>query len=241
MIYRDSPFQTARPDEAPLPALQGRTAIVAGAGSDIGRRIALLFAREGANVIVADAHGTAGEETVAAIEAADGRACLYPGNVMDPKYHLGLAAFARHRYGWLDIAVNNAWISSPPKRLAGNPHANWGDAAAANLSAALHAVRAQIPPMIAAGGGVIVNLAGTGAAGARSASTQGLIGLTKDIAAQYSGQGIRANVIVPSCIDAGDCIEMVGEIAQVALFLACPKSRFINGVCLPVSGAKLAQ
>lgn len=258
MPYRDSPFQIVYADDTRSPLLQGKTAIVTGAGSDIGRGIALLFAREGANVIVADHHATAGEETVAAIEAAEGRACLYIGDAMDLKYHIALAAFAKHRYGWLDVAVNNACVGYPPKSVSRNPSATWGEITSASLSGLVYAVRAQIPSMIEAGGGVIVNLASFAAAdiGGGNASTQGLIGLTKDIAAEYSGQGIRANIIVPERICARsaspdpaagqgriavrravDLNKLVGEVAQVALFLASAQSRSVNGTCVPVNGA----
>jgi NAD(P)-dependent dehydrogenase (short-subunit alcohol dehydrogenase family) len=255
MNYRGPPFHTARADEERLPALQGKTAIVTGAGSDIARAVALLFAREGANVIVAGQDGAAGEETVAAIEAADGRACFFPGDGKDHQYHLGLAAFAKHRYGWLDIAVNNVWLSSPPALLAQISLKTWDEITAANLSGTFYAMRAQIPPMIEAGGGAIVNLASAPAAGAYRASLMGLVGLTKGIAVEYARQGVRANVVVPGRAEAelgnGDPTEelkfrtadralnradTVNEVAQVVLFLASSRSGSITGVCMPTAG-----
>lgn len=262
MSFRDSPFHAAHPEGERLAVLQGKTAIVTGAGTGIGREVALLFAKEGANVIVADKDSAAGEQTVAAIEAARGRACFYPGDQADPQYHVGLAAFARHRYGWLDIAVNTVAIQSPATPLAGLSLAAWDDITAANLSSLFYAVRAQIPVMIEAGGGTIVNLAGIAetdappAIGACCASSPGMIALTRGVAADYAGQSIRANAIVPGPVDAaagmfhldGDqarratraTMERLGktaEIAEIALFLASPRSGGITGICVPINGA----
>ncbi|MCJ8159887.1 SDR family NAD(P)-dependent oxidoreductase [Sphingomonas sp. LaA6.9] len=266
MTYRDFPFQTARTRDERLPLLQGKTAIVTGAGSGIGRAVALLFAREGANVIVADETSAASEETVAAIESTDGRASFMAGDIADPKYHRGLVTFAKHRYGWLDIAVNNAGNSSASAPLAGIPIETWDKFTAISLSGVFYALRAQIPAMIDAGGGVIVNLvtaAGTGAApgvGAYTAFMQGLVGLTKGVALEYGQQGIRANAVAPGYVDtqlstihsseghaklaahhAVHHLEQVAEIAQLVLFLASAQSNFINGSCVPMNGGMLVQ
>ncbi|GFM29407.1 SDR family NAD(P)-dependent oxidoreductase [Novosphingobium sp. PY1] len=261
MHYRGFPFLTARPDEDDLPVLQGKTAVVTGGGTDIGRAVSLLFAREGANVVIADLSGVAGEETVATIEAEDGRACFFPGDLADPQFHLGLAAFAKHRYGWLDIAVNNAFIHSPPVSLAHMSPKGW-DELTATISGIFYAVRAQIPAMIEAGAGAIVNIAGIPSAGPSAGgaaglgalypSMQGLIGLTKVIAAEYARQGIRANVVIPGDADFGfagdpdlhqklsahpvtDRSAYKTKVAQAVLFLASSRSSSINGLCMPLN------
>ncbi|KTE23434.1 MULTISPECIES: SDR family oxidoreductase [unclassified Sphingopyxis] len=261
MTYRDFPLPAVRADEERHQILQGQTAIVTAAGSGIGRAVAMLFAQEGANVVVADMDGKGAEETAAAIEAARGRACFFPGDPSDPQYHVGLAAFAKHRYGWLDIAVNGIAVRSPSTPLAGISLATWDAMTANNISGTFYAMRAQIPVMLESGGGVIVNIASvSGAAevagsGIRRATIEGLIALTKAIATEYGAQGIRANAVVPSRAGAQggnagvskaqkqdgrgapiDRLETVHDVAETALFLASSKSTYINGTCVPLNG-----
>jgi NAD(P)-dependent dehydrogenase (short-subunit alcohol dehydrogenase family) len=246
--------------------LEGRTAIVTGAGSGIGRGIALLFAREGANVVVADLSIRACGETVAAIQAEGGRAFFIEGDVRSPDHHATLVAAARAGYGRLDIAVNNAGISLAPTPAAQVPLGTWDEVTDVNLSGVFYAARAQIPAMLEAGGGTMVNIAS--AAGVRGvpglspyvASKHGLIGLTRTIAVEYAGQGIRANAIAPGFIDTPlgnhfspeerarlasrhpmNRLGRVEEVAELALFLASSRSSFITGACIPIDGGLLAQ
>ncbi|MGZ8287201.1 MAG: SDR family NAD(P)-dependent oxidoreductase [Allosphingosinicella sp.] len=246
--------------------LEGRTAIVTGAGSGIGRGIALLFAREGANVVVADLSIRACGETVASIQAEGGRAFFVEGDVRSPEHHATLVAAARAGYGRLDIAVNNAGISLAPTPAAQVPLGTWDEVTDVNLSGVFYAARAQIPAMLEAGGGAMVNIAS--AAGVRGvpglspyvASKHGLIGLTRTIAVEYAGQGIRANAIAPGFIDTPlgnhfspeerarlasrhpmNRLGRVEEVAELALFLASSRSSFITGACVPIDGGILAQ
>ena len=267
MTFHDKILQVAGGhDERARPILEGKTAIVTGAGSGIGRAVALLFAREGANVIVADQNRDGGEATAAAIESVQGRASFVQGDVIDPAYHRGLVRFAKHRYGWLDIAVNNAGIGSAPTPLAKIPLSTWDETLAVNLSGVFYAVRAQIPAMLDAGGGTIVNMAsvaGEVAApgiGAYVAAKHGLIGLTRNIAVEYARQGIRANAVAPGYIDtplslnfppdqrtklaAIHPMNRLGqpeEVAELVLFLASARSSFITGACVAIDGGTLAQ
>lgn len=246
--------------------LEGKTAIVTGAGSGIGRGIARLFAREGANVVVADLGLAACGETVAAIQAAGGAAIFVEGNVRCPDHHAALVAAAKARFGRLDIAVNCAGISLPPTPVAQVPLGTWDEIVDVNLTGIFYAARAQIPAMLEAGGGVMVNIAS--AAGVRGvpglspyvASKHGLIGLTRTIAVEYAGQGIRANAIAPGFIDTPlgghfppeerarlasrhpmNRLGRVEEVAELALFLASHRSSFITGACVPIDGGILAQ
>lgn len=242
--------------------LEGRTAIVTGAGSGIGRGIALLFAREGANVVVADLSIRACGETVASIQAEGGRAFFVEGDVRSPDHHASLVAAARAGYGRLDIAVNNAGISLAPTPAAQVPLGTWDEVTDVNLSGVFYAARAQIPAMLEAGGGAMVNIAS--AAGVRGvpyvASKHGLIGLTRTIAVEYAAQGIRANAIAPGFIDTPlsnhfsaeerarlasrhpmNRLGRVEEVAELALFLASSHSSFITGACVPIDGGILAQ
>lgn len=246
--------------------LEGRTAIVTGAGSGIGRGIALLFAREGANVVVADLSIRACGETVAAIQAEGGHAFFIEGDVRSPDHHATLVAAARAGYGRLDIAVNNAGLSLAPTPVAQVPLGTWDEIVDVNLTGVFYAARAQIPAMLEAGGGAMVNIAS--AAGVRGvpglspyvASKHGLIGLTRTIAVEYAGQGIRANAIAPGFIDTPlgnhfspeerarlasrhpmNRLGRVEEVAELALFLASSRSSFITGACVPIDGGILAQ
>ena len=236
---------------------EGRTAIVTGAGSGIGRGIALLFAREGANVVVADLSIRACGETVAAIQAEGGRAFFVEGDVRSPDHHATLVAAARAGYGRLDIAVNNVGTSLAP--AAQVPLGAWDEVTDVNLSGVFHAVRAQIPAMLEAGGGAMVNIAAP--AGARGVpGLHGLVGLTRTIAVEYAGQGIRANAIAPGFIDLPlgspfsleerarlasrhpmNRLGRVEEVAELALFLASSRSSFITGACVPIDGGIPAQ
>ncbi|ETI63326.1 short-chain dehydrogenase [Sphingobium sp. C100] len=260
MNYGDFPFRTARAGEAQLPVLQGKTAIVTGAGTALGRGIARRFASEGANVIVAEKDAAAGEETVMAIEAAAGQAALFVGDPTSPDYHLGLVRFARHRYGWLDIAVNNAGINTLSTPLMDMSQAAWDQITTAHLSGIFHAVRAQIPTMIQARGGVIVNVAGLSAPSLAPAhslwgtATQGLAALTASIASDHAKKGIRANAIIsyhdaklragkaPAGTDScSPSPQEITEIAEVVLFLASAKSNLVSGTCVPVECGPLVS
>jgi len=246
--------------------LRGKTAVVTGAGSGIGRGIALLFAREGANVVVADFSLEACRATTAAIEAEGGIACFVESDVRCPDHHTAIVAAAKARYGRLDIAVNNAGITLAPTPTAEVPFGTWDEIIKVNLSGVFYAVRAQIPALLEAGGGAIVNMAS--AAGCRGvagvspyvASKHGVIGLTKTIALEYAQQGIRANAIAPGFIDTPlsrhfspeeranlaarhpmNRLGEVEEVAELALFLASARSAFITGACVAIDGGTLAQ
>lgn len=246
--------------------LEGKTAIVTGAGSGIGRAVALLFAHEGANVVVADPSLEACGETVAAIQAEGGQAFFVEGDARCPIHHEALVAAARAGYGRLDVAVNDAGVTPPPGRAAEWPIAGWNGKVDLDLPGVFYATRAQIPAILQAGGGTIVNI--SSAAGGRRVSgpspgvpdSHGVVGLTRAIAAQYAGQGVRANAIAPGFIDTPlgnyftraersqlasrhpmNRLGRVEEVAELALFLASSRSSFITGACVPIDGGIPAQ
>ncbi|HWL55365.1 MAG TPA: SDR family oxidoreductase [Paracoccus sp. (in: a-proteobacteria)] len=244
--------------------LKDKVAIVTGASSGIGRATALLFAAEGA-ALVLNARGEAALGEIA-WEIADmgGRACHFAGDVADPATHTELVGLAVERYGRLDIAVNNAGIVGPMRPLAEIEPEDWHRVMATNLTGAYLGARAQIPAMIAGGGGAILftsTFVGTSAGmpgmTAYGASKAGLMGLVKGITADYALQGIRANAIMPGGVDtpaAGDqqqkewaaglhAMKRIAEpveIANAALFLASPMASFVTGTALFADGGNSA-
>ncbi|NKN35383.1 SDR family oxidoreductase [Agrobacterium sp. a22-2] len=244
--------------------LTNKVAIITGASSGIGRATALLFAAQGAAVIL-NARGEAALEAVAdAIRAAGGRAHAVAGDVCVPDTHDALVAAARQTYGGLDIAVNNAGAVGPGKPLADMTVEEWQAVLTANLTSAFLGARRQIPAMLERGGGAIVftsSFVGTsvGLPGmtAYGAAKAGLMGLVKGIAADYAVHGIRANALLPGGVDtamAGDEAQKAWaaglhamkriaepqEIAKAALFLASPMASFVTGSALYADGGNAA-
>jgi NAD(P)-dependent dehydrogenase (short-subunit alcohol dehydrogenase family) len=245
--------------------LIGKTAIVTGAGSGIGRGIATLFAREGANVVLADRNAEVGEKTTSEIEADGGNAIFLQGDVTNPDYHRHLVTLAKWTFGHLDIAINNAGISLPPTPVADISVETWDRIVSVDLSGVFYAVRAQIPAMLEAGGGTIVNIASAAGLvampgiGAYVAAKHGVVGLTKSVAVEYGQQGIRANAIAPGFIDTPlsrhfppeqrarlaayapmNRLGSVDEVAMLALFLAGAASSFVTGAAIPIDGGTVA-
>ena len=249
--------------------LSGRVAVVTGAAGGIGGATAKAMAAEGARVVVADVQS--GQGTVDAITSAGGAAVFLTCDVSDPAQVDALVAGTVAHYGGLDVLVNNAGIaggSGPAHQL---PLEDWNRAIAVNLTGPFLCVRAAMPHLLASGAGRIVNIASTygiiGApeAPAYCASKGGLVNLTRQLAVDYSGQGIRVNAICPGYIDtdmggyraalgseqaaaanarreAAAALQPIGrqaqavEVARVAVFLASDESSFMTGSIVTVDG-----
>lgn len=244
--------------------LNNKVAIITGASSGIGRASALLFAAEGAAVIV-NARGEAELRKLAAeIEDRGGRAVAVAGDVADEATHRRLVETAVERFGGLDIAFNNAGTVGSYTPLAEVAPEEWHQTIAINLTSAFLGTRWQIPAMLRRGGGSLVftsTFVGTSVGipgmAVYGTSKAALMGLVKGITADYGARGIRANAVLPGGTDTpmvGDAaqkewaaglhalkrIAEPEEIARAALFLASPMSSFVAGSALFADGGNAA-
>ena len=245
--------------------LDQKVALISGAGSGIGRAMATLYASEGARVVVADIDERKGEETVKLIKDAGGSAFFVKANSASPEDNQSAVNRAVQEYGALHIAVNNAGIGGAIGATGEYPIDGWQKVIDINLSGVFYGMRYQIPAILNAGGGSIVNVAsilgqaGTKGSPAYVAAKHGVVGLTKTAALEYAQQGIRINSIGPGYIrtplldqlDDETMKALVGlhpigrlgeaeEVAHLALFLNSDKASFITGAYYPVDGGYLA-
>lgn len=251
--------------------LHNRVAVITGAGSGIGRAMATRFASEGARVLAADIDGAAAEETSASVRAAGGTCTAYQVNVVEPVAVAAMIAQAHITYGRLDILCNNAGIGSTTDVVACEPD-EWDRVMTVNVKSVYLGCKYAIPGMIAEGGGVIINTAsvagmvGIAKRASYCASKGAVIALTRQVAIEYVGQGIRVNCLCPGTVDspwvgrlldatddrvaarrALEARQPMGrlgtpeEVAAAALFLASDDAAFITGSGLVLDGGWTAQ
>lgn len=251
--------------------LAGKVAIITGAGSGIGRATALVFAEEGARVVVADYDPKGGCETVEQIRANGGEAILVETDVAKAADVAKMVETAVDTYGRIDVLFNNAAVTLPASVVDATEEL-WNRTMDIDLKGVFLASKYAIPHMIAAGGGAIVNtasmcgLVASRNQGPYSAAKGGVVALTRQMAIDYAEQGIRVNGIAPSEVRTPMFLGFINrapdprkkmeelvaripmgrvaepeEIARVALFLACDDSSYVTGVTLPVDGGLTAM
>ena len=192
-----------------MTGLSGKIALVTGGGSGLGEAIGKLLARYGAKVVLSDINVKAAERVAGEISGSGGTASAIQQDTAQPEQSEQVVGFAVSTYGALHYAVNNAGIGGAAAPAGETDLREWERVIDINLNGVLYGMRYQIPAMLKAGARdcAIVNMAsihGTVAAignGAYTAAKHGVVGLTKNAAAEYGPQGLRINCVGPAYID----------------------------------------
>lgn len=237
--------------------LEGKVAVVTGAGSGMGTAMVELFCAQGAKVVAADISGKQDD-----VARKAGASCLpIHADVAKSSDVQAMIALAVERFGRLDILCNNAGVQGALAETGAHDEDDFDFAIAVNLRGVFLGMRYAIPHMLAGGGGSIINTASMAAITAfpqmpgYTASKGGVAALTRVTAAEYASRNIRVNAIAPGAIDTGmtqalpaeylegavkaTLMGRIGtplEIANTALFLASDESSFITGAMIPVDG-----
>ena len=250
--------------------LNGKVALITGAGSGIGRATAKIFAREGARLVIADIVAAAAQETLEIVKQAGAAAICVKADVANWEDVEGLVAKAVAEFGRLDCAFNNAGIEGEPALTHKCTEENWNRVLAINLTGVWHCMKAEIAQMLKqGGGGAIVNtssvagIAGSVGGPAYVASKHGVAGLAKAAAMEYGKHNIRINAVCPGPIrtpmlgrimefskaDAqsfarSEPLRRLGEpeeIGEAVAFLCSDKASYVTGLPMPVDGGFFAQ
>jgi NAD(P)-dependent dehydrogenase (short-subunit alcohol dehydrogenase family) len=239
-------------------------AVITGAGTGMGRAGAILFAKEGAKVVVADIDIKAGEETVRMVKEVGGEAMFVEADISKTNHVQSMIKTTVDTYGKLDILYNNAAVPEPTLAFTADcTEENWDRVQSINLRGNWLAMKYAIPEMLKAGGGSIINVASQAATRgnpgitAYTASKGGLLALSRNTAIEYADKNIRVNVLEPGYISTPLISEFMKdpefsrkviegtpqrrlgnpeEVAYAALFFASDESSHITGAELAVDG-----
>lgn len=248
--------------------MQDKVALVTGASSGIGRATALVFAREGAKVVVADLNVVGGQETVQLVKTAGGEAVFVETDVSQAASVEAMVQTALDTYGRLDCAHNNAGVEGVLSRTAEQTEQDWEPVIRINLKGVWLCMKYELPHMVQQGSGAIVNTAsGAGLIGVKRmaayvASKHGVIGLTKTAALEYAKSGVRVNAVCPGVIQTAmvervsgrrpDVLEKMiaaepigrsgqpEEIAESVVWLCSDAASFVTGHAMAVDGGAVA-
>ncbi|MGZ9981849.1 SDR family oxidoreductase [Bordetella bronchiseptica] len=226
--------------------LNGKTAIVTGAGSGFGEGIAATFAREGAKVVVADINEAGGQRVAAAINAAGGQAVFVRADVSDNAAVANLLAATLKAFGGLDIVVNNAGTTHRNRPMLEVEEDEFDRIYAINVKSIYLTARHMVPHFRAHGGGSFINIASTAAIRPRpgltwyNGSKGAVVTTSKSMAAELGPDNIRVNCVNPvigATIPLGR-FSTPQDIANACLYLASDEAAFITGACLEVDGGR---
>lgn len=249
--------------------LANKVVIITGAGSGMGRAAALLFAAEGARLVLADIAGAAVEQTVRDVVGAGGMALAQRTDVSNEEDVQALIERATTEHGRLDVIWNNAGIEGPSARLADHTLEQWQRVLAVNLTGVFLGIKYALPVMLQQEGGSIINtasvagLVGWHGAAAYSATKAAVVNLTRTAALEYAKYNVRVNCICPGVIQTAMVERITGgteeslerlkrmqplprigqpeDIARMALYLASDESAFVTGSAMVVDGGYIAR
>jgi NAD(P)-dependent dehydrogenase (short-subunit alcohol dehydrogenase family) len=259
--------------KTPMKRFEDQVVLVTGAGSGIGRATALEFAAEGALVVIADIHAENAGKTAEEIRDAGGSATAVRADVSEEEDCRGMVAAALETHGRLDVAFNNAGIGGLNTPLKDLPAEDWDRLVAVNMRGIFLSCKHELQAMAANGGRSIVNMGSSTAGwdtihggGAYMASKEAVEGITKSLALEAAGFGVRVNAICPGIIETrlssrqslGDAeaeafferfrqripLRRVGQpedVARAVLFLASDDARHITGTTLLIDGGQTLQ
>ncbi|WP_114951754.1 glucose 1-dehydrogenase [Sphingosinicella terrae] len=247
------------------PRFEGKVALVTGGNGGIGLAAARAFAREGARVMIAARRRSQGDEAVESIRAAGGEAAFVETDVSDRDSVREMVRSCLGTFGRLDVAYNNAGITGHvTTEIADADEAMFDQVMAINVRGVWLSMKYEIPAILEAGGGAIVNcssyagLRGGPRSSAYYASKHAVLGMTKSVALEYAARGIRVNAVCPGLVmtdliannfaGAEEKLAMLtaripmqrtgepDEVADAVLWLASDESRLVTGIAMPIDG-----